>query len=175
MTALVDKRFQNFIDGVDWNFCLTPSPKHHNLLTPNDILNSNNIWSYQKNDVTTTSSLAPDNAISVNDELEENQLFKEYLSSVEGDSDCEKDTDKSTSNDDIINNQKKEISRKEGVIKHKDEKATKLINIIRAKNKEIMELKCKLATYERHHHLCNLPSRPPCKSVSEFFNQNNKA
>jgi hypothetical protein len=123
------------------NPCQINSPKK-NLLTPWDILNSIRSpinYTHDNNEVFDNSL---NNVIEDTDNLnipyDNEQDFSEY------NSDSEYSTEDEDSDwENLASNRMKEIQRKEEIIVQKDNKASRLIDIIREKNDEIEGLKKK--------------------------------
>jgi len=129
------------------NPCQINSPKK-NLLTPWDILNSIRSpinYTHDNNEVFDNSL---NNVIEDTDNLnipyDNEQDFSEYNSDSEYSSD---DDDSDWEN--LASNRMKEIQRKEEIIVRKDNKASRLIGIIREKNDEIEGLKKKNLEQQR--------------------------
>lgn len=126
----------------DFHNLLTNSGDHvqneqRYLLRPDDILNFTNNEQYQN------SRIQQEEYIDYLSEDYNHQSSEDDDSDIFSDDDDEVDDNEEDNNsvDNVCRRQYKEILRKESIINKKDEKATRLIEIIRGKNKEIEDLK----------------------------------
>lgn len=120
------------------------------LLTPNDILNNCFISSnLSKNNIyhSCSDEYQSDDDLPNNEELENDDDL--YINNSDSDISDDESISSNDSWENVANKRMREIIRKEDIIVQKDQKATRLIGIIREKNTEIESLKKKTLEQQR--------------------------